>query len=63
MGKESLVSKKIWESKTIWVNLILAVVAFVPSLSEKINEEMLMQLMVVANLVLRMITKDKVSLS
>lgn len=60
---KELVEKKVWESKTVWVNLILAIVAFVPSLADKVNHEMLMQLAVVVNMVLRLITKDKVSLS
>ena len=61
--KEVVETKKLWESKTLWLNAILAAVAFFPKLADTVNEEMLLQLVLVVNFVLRLITKDKVSLS
>ena len=56
-------SKKPWKSKTILANLVVAVVAFFPSVQESVSPEIVAQALVVINIVLRMITKDKISLS
>jgi len=55
--------KSVFKSKTLWINLILALVAFFPSVAEKLTPEVVMQAVAVVNMVLRFFTKDKVSLS
>jgi hypothetical protein len=62
MSKAVENKKVIWDSKTLWVNLVMAVISFFPGVAEKISHEMLLQLALVANMVLRLITKDKVVL-
>ena len=57
------VSKKPWQSKTILANLIVAIVAFVPGLQESISPEIVAQALVVINIVLRLVTKDKIGLA
>lgn len=57
------VSKKPWKSKTIIANLIVAVVAFFPGVQESVSPEVVAQALVVINIVLRMVTKDKIGLS
>lgn len=51
-------------SKTIWVNLIMAIVAivsiYVPSLKEVVTTENLMLIFSVLNVILRAVTKDAV---
>jgi len=56
--------KKPWLSKTLWVNLVLAVLAFVPAAQEMMKEspEMVVVGVNMINMLLRMITKDKVTL-
>lgn len=51
-------------SKTVWFNLIVALAAFVPAVSEwvKAHPEMVMQGLVAVNVLLRFLTKDKLSL-
>lgn len=55
-------SKKPWLSKTVWVNAIMAGVAFIPGVAEKLSVESAIMLMSVIGMGLRMVTKDKVSL-
>jgi uncharacterized membrane protein YqaE (UPF0057 family) len=55
-------TKKLWLSKTLWVNLIMAVVAFIPSIKGHVDEESLMSGMAVINILLRFISKDKLVL-
>ena len=56
-------NKSVFKSKTLWVNLIIAVVAFFPSVAEKLSPEVVMQGMALVNMVLRLVTKDKLQLS
>ena len=54
--------KKPWMSKTLWVNLIVAVVAFFPAMKEVMSPDKVMMLMGVLNMLLRLVTKDKIGL-
>lgn len=57
-------TKKPWQSKTVWTNLILAVVAFMPSVGDwfQANPQVIVVLFTVVNLILRAVTKDKIEL-
>lgn len=57
-------SKKPWLSKTIWTNIILAVVAFIPPVQSFLaaNPDTIVYVFVVINLLLRLITKGKIVL-
>jgi hypothetical protein len=54
--------KSVLKSKTVWINLVLAVVAFFPAVKEVLSEDVLIQLFAVLNIVLRLVSKDKVVL-
>jgi hypothetical protein len=56
--------KKSWQSKTLIVNLIMAVVPFLPGGEEFVqaNPDMVMTGLALVNIVLRLITKDKVEI-
>lgn len=56
--------KKPWLSKTLWTNLLLALVAFIPSVGEWVgnNPQVVLFFFGAVNMVLRLVTKDKVSL-
>lgn len=56
--------KSPWESKTLWTNLVLAMIAFVPSVDEIIkgNPQIIVVAFAVINSALRLITKEKISL-
>jgi hypothetical protein len=58
-----MTQKKPWQSKTILVNFLVAVLAFFPDLQDKASPESIMQVLVVVNIILRLITKDKIGLS
>ena len=49
-------------SKTLWMNLILGIVAFIPSVKEIVTPEMLVMVFPVLNMILRLVTKDKIVL-
>jgi len=53
-------------SKTIWVNLLMAVFGFVlafkPELNTILNESNILIVMSVVNIILRAITKDKIAI-
>jgi hypothetical protein len=59
-------SKKWWSSKTIWVNMLMAIVAIVSaalpdvSLLEKLNEELFLSIFAGVNMILRFVTKDSI---
>ncbi len=57
-------SKKLYQSKTLWVNLVMAVAAFIPGVGEWVSQNAEAAGAIVAgiNAVLRLITKEKVSL-
>tara|TARA_R100001594_G_scaffold142425_1_gene189316 strand:- start:106 stop:282 length:177 start_codon:yes stop_codon:yes gene_type:complete len=55
--------KKPWESKTLWANCVVGLLA-VSGLREKlsIGEDQVLMVLAVVNMVLRLVTKDKVGL-
>jgi len=55
--------KKPWQSKTMWANVLVGVLA-VSGLREKlsIGADQVLMLLSVVNMVLRLVTKDKVGL-
>jgi hypothetical protein len=57
-------SKKLYKSKTLWVNLVMAVAAFIPGVGEWVagNTEAAGAIVAGINVVLRLVTKEKVSL-
>lgn len=57
-------TKKPWLSKTLWMNALLAGSAFVPSIHgwAVAHTEFVMSAFGVLNMLLRFITKDKISL-
>jgi uncharacterized membrane protein YqaE (UPF0057 family) len=55
-------SKKPWKSKTVWINLILAVVAFIPAVAQHVTHEVLLQVFAFVNVVLRLMSKDELTL-
>lgn len=59
------VVKKPWQSKTIWVNAILALVAFFPEelgVQAYINESNLLLVASVVNIILRAVSKDGIQI-
>ena len=60
---EVVKSKKPWFSKTVITNIIGLVISFVPSVGEILTPEMTMQLFLVVNIILRFVSKDKISLT
>lgn len=57
-------AKKPWQSKTLWVNLLLAVAAFIPAVSSVVKEspDMAGLVITMVNVILRFVTKDKIQL-
>lgn len=55
--------KKPWQSKTLIANALIAIVAFFPGLQNTFSPELIAQVLVVLNVVLRLVTKDKIGLS
>jgi len=53
-------------SKTLWVNLLMAVFGFVlafkPDLAAYLNEGMVVTIMGFVNMILRMVTKNKIGM-
>lgn len=56
-------SKKPWASKTVWVNLIMAGLAFAPPIQALATPDIIAGAFTVVNLILRAVTKDKISIS
>ncbi len=56
--------KKPWYlSKTLWTNLVMGVVVVIfPAVKEMVSEEILISVFAFANIVLRLVTKDKLLL-
>lgn len=54
--------KKPWLSKTLWVNALVAVASFFPSVKEIVSPDNTLMLLAFINVVLRLVTKDKISL-
>jgi hypothetical protein len=57
------VKKNLFKSKTLWVNAIVAISQFFPGMKDIVTPDAMLQLMLVINFVLRLVTKDKISLS
>jgi len=63
MAEAQLVVKPWYLSKTLWTNAILGVLALaVPWVKENITSDLLAYIFMGANGLLRLITKDKISL-
>lgn len=56
--------KKPWQSKTIWLNIILALTALIPSVHDFIvaRPELLALFFAGVNMILRLVSKDKIQL-
>ncbi len=54
--------KNAFKSKTLWVNFIAAIIAFFPGVSNSFTPDQIMGLMAGANILLRIVTKDKLGL-
>jgi hypothetical protein len=54
--------KKPWESKTIWVNLIMAGLAFVPQIQVLASPEVIGGVFAAVNGLLRLVTKTGVTI-
>ena len=57
-----VVKKNPVKSKTLWANLIVAAVAFFPGLKDTLTPEQVAMALAVLNMVLRLVTKDKLGL-
>lgn len=57
--------KKPWASKTLWLNLLVAMGAMLPwePVKEVMSEANLIMILSVVNMVLRLVTKDKIGLN
>ena len=55
--------KKPYLSKTLWLNAVVAVVAFFPNMIEHFSAANVAMFLSVINMVLRMVTKDKIGLN
>jgi len=60
-----LEEKKPWKSKTLWLNLLVAVGSMMPwaPVAEAMSEGNLVMVLSVVNMVLRLVSKDKVGLN
>lgn len=60
----SEVVKKSYESKTLWTNLVMAVLAFFPGTQSFVagNPELFVWVFAGVNVLLRFLTKDKIQL-
>lgn len=60
----AVTTKKPWLSKTYWTNVLVPLLAFIPGFSGYVqaHPEMVLMVFGAVNLVLRTITKDKISL-
>ena len=58
-------SKKPWASKTLWLNLLVAAGAMMPwePVKEVMSEANLVMLLSVVNMVLRLVSKEKIGLN
>lgn len=55
--------KPFWKSKTLWVNLFLAVAAFFPAVQSHLDAETMSMIFAGVNGVLRVVSKEKISLN
>lgn len=57
-------TKPAWQSKTVWINILLAVVPFIPGAAPYVqNPEIMGALFAVVNIVLRLVSKGSVSIA
>ena len=59
------VQKKPWASKTLWLNLLVALGAMLPwePVKEVMSESNIIMILSVVNMVMRLISKDQIGLS
>lgn len=55
--------KPFWQSKTFWANAVMGVAAFMPSVQSKLTPEVMGMIFTGVNVVLRFVTKDKITLT
>lgn len=56
--------KKPWQSKTLWSNLIISILAFLPTpVKEFLTPETLSTVFLIVNTILRLVTKSKISIT
>jgi len=55
-------SKKPWQSKTLWINLGMAIAAFFPQVQDHVSVETMGTVFSVVNVLLRFVTKTGVSI-
>lgn len=60
---ELAVKKKPYKSKTLWLNVIVAIIAMIPGVSEKVSPEQIALGLGGLNMILRLVTKDKIGLN
>lgn len=60
-----LEEKKPWKSKTLWLNLLVSLGAMSPwsPVAEAMSEANLIMVLSVVNMVLRLVSKDKIGLN
>ena len=60
-----LEEKKPWKSKTLWLNLLVATGAMMPwsPVKEAMSESNLVMVLSVVNMILRLVSKDKIGLN
>lgn len=56
-------SKPFWLSKTFWTNLVMLVGTQIPALADKLTPDMIAGIFGGMNILLRLISKDKVTLN
>ena len=54
--------KKPWQSRTLWVNLLIAGASFIPAVKEFVTPDIISTLFLVANTILRFTTKTGVTI-
>jgi hypothetical protein len=54
--------KSPFKSKTLWANFLVAAIAFFPKVSDQLDSSQVMLALSFVNVVLRMVTKDKIGL-
>lgn len=55
--------KPFWKSKTLWINLLMAIAAFFPAVQAHLDAETMGMVFAGVNGILRVVTKEKVSLN
>lgn len=55
--------KPFWQSKTFWANVVMGAAAFVPKVQEHLTPEKMAIGFSVANMLLRFVSKGKITIS